>query len=364
MAEVINTRHLSDGYTDCRPVILEEEEGASTRVLFLPGISRGGVKGRIIRQKKGSLGTWEKATEVDFRHVEAGAAFGIDLSSRATRRLADEIEKLEQVRHKDPGQGRQSYLVIPESEALVITDKNKAEVFKNLRDAGFSEEFWASLTEGEPCLAAQLAAAQIHGQRIAAIREYEASLASHPEDESHWQALFKREPWMLASVFSAPLLYLDDEVYLGGKTSVGGRQGSGGVATDFVFKDESTLSFAVAEIKTPKTPLVGGQYRGDRKHISAMNRVNVMHGDLTGALVQTRNQIAVAIEDFRSCLGKEYRDLNRLHPSGIIVIGSRGNLDEREWTSFNLFRHSLHGVTVITFDELLKRLRFLFLEDD
>ena len=40
------------------------------------------------------------------------------------------------------------------------------------------------------------------------------------------------------------------ETYVGGKSCVG-RNGQGGVATDFLFRDESTQSFAVVDIKTP-----------------------------------------------------------------------------------------------------------------
>ena len=41
-------------------------------------------------------------------------------------------------------------------------------------------------------------------------------------------------------------------MYLGGKRATG-RQGKGGVATDFLFSDDSTKSFAIVEIKTPET---------------------------------------------------------------------------------------------------------------
>ena len=87
-------------------------------------------------------------------------------------------------------------------------------------------------------------------------------------------------------------------VYVGGKGPIG-RQGRGGVATDFLFSDDSTKSFAVVEIKTPAASIVGAHYRG-RPGEGDRNETFSMHGELTGGIVQARNQIAVAIEDFLS----------------------------------------------------------------
>ena len=46
--------------------------------------------------------------------------------------------------------------------------------------------------------------------------------------------------------------------------------------------------------------------------------------------------------------------------AGVLVIGSTSELGQRQKDSFNQFRHTLHSLTVITFDELLNRLKLLF----
>ena len=152
---------------------------------------------------------------------------------------------------------------------------------------------------------------------------------------------------------------LNGETYLGGKMPVG-RQGRGGVATDFLFADDTTKSFAVVEIKTPGAHLVGQQYRG-ASDAGYDNEVYAIHPGLSGALVQVRNQITVAVENFQNVLARGYEKIaNCIHPKGVLVIGSAADLGQREKDSFNQFRYALHSLTVITFDELLNRLKLLF----
>jgi len=122
-------------------------------------------------------------------------------------------------------------------------------------------------------------------------------------------------------VFSTTVFVLRGETYLGGKLPIG-RQGKGGVAIDFLTADESTKSFSVVDIKTPATPRRG------------------------------------------------FEQLNRLHPKGVLITGSLSGLSQRQRESFNQFRYGLFSLTVITYDEVLSRLRALFrsepasLEDD
>ena len=57
-------------------------------------------------------------------------------------------------------------------------------------------------------------------------------------------------------------------------------------------------------------------------------------------------------------------EINRVHPKGVLVIGSASLLNQRQKESFNHFRYGQHSLTVITFDELLKRLKLLFCTDE
>jgi antiviral defense system Shedu protein SduA len=352
----IETQYIKGGFATASDVVLSES--ATTRTVFHPGLSSFGVRGHVIRQKKGEDGNWKDVNEVDFRSVPADAGVSIELDSAATKRLFDKLEKLYQIQKQGVSYGKQDYVVAKSDEVVKVDDKSKGEIIRQLLDQGYSEEVWESLAQTDPGLATRLAAAQVQVDREKVITEFRQALLDHPDQEAFWQAFFEEHPWILQSVFSAAVFMLGGDTYVGGKAAKG-RQGSGGVATDFIMADESTKSFAVVEIKTPETKLVGALYRGDGD--GEPQDVYSPHGELSGGVVQVRNEIATAIEYFESVLGKTYKEIeSRIHPKGVLIIGSSSGLNDRERTSFNHFRHGLYSLTVITFDELLRRLEVLF----
>jgi hypothetical protein len=358
----INTYYLKAGYARSDEIILSVTK--TTRTIFVPGVHSKGVNGRIIRQKIGKDGTWKEVNEVNFNHVAADCGVHIKLDTDATARLYSRLSDLYDIQKQGVATGHQRYVVAKQEKVLIIDDENKAKAIQDLLDRGHSEEFWRALIEADPNLAAQLAAAKIQFDREQAIKEYAHALVTHAGDEAYWQEFFKAYPWMLQSAFSAPVFMLGGETYLGGKRPFG-RQGKGGVVTDFLFADTSTKSFAVVEIKKPNSELVGALYRGERS-TGLDNEVYEIHGELSGGIVQIRNQIAVAIDNFQNVLQSSFeqeKKLNRVHPKGVLVIGSTDMLTQREKASFDHFRHGLHSLTIITFDELLHRLRLMYCQE-
>ena len=357
MSETLSTHSVARGFVTSEDIVLSTTP--RTRTVFRAGIHAGGVRGYVVRQKIGTDGSWKDTNEVNFTKVSADCGVTIELDTAATAKLYEKLSQLYQLQAHGIERGDQTYVIAKPEDVLIINDHNKAEAIQGLLDQGYSEEYWEALSRSNPDLASQLAAAKIHFDRQHAIQTFQLSLAVYKTDEGYWQRFFQDHPWMLQSAFSSPVFMLGGDTYLGGKMPVG-RQGKGGVATDFLFADGSTKSFAVVEIKTPGTHLVGPQYRGQDDE-GYENEVYAMHTDLTGGIVQTRNQIAVAVEHFQSVLGEMYMGkINRVHPKGVLVVGSASLLNQRQKESFNHFRHGQHSLTVITFDELLNRLKLLF----
>ncbi len=357
MKESIITHSRARGFAEADDIVLSKT--ARTRIVFRAGIHAGGVRGRVIRQKISADDTWKEINEVNFNKLPADCGVSIELDTEATTKLHSKLSQLYELQKRGVEAGDQRYVIAKENEVLIIDDLNKAEAIQGLLNQGHSEEFWQALSRSNPNLASRLAAAKIQFDRQEVIKEFESSLAVHPDNEGYWEHFFEDHHWILQSAFSAPVFILSGETYLGGKMPVG-RQGKGGVATDFLIADDTTKSFAVVEIKTPSAHLVGPRYRGsdDTGHD---NEVYAMHAELSGGIVQVRNQIAVAVEHFQSVLCKGYEDkINRVHPKGVLVIGTSAQLSQRQKDSFNQFRHALHSLTVITFDELLIRLKLLF----
>ena len=70
--------------------------------------------------------------------------------------------------------------------------------------------------------------------------------------------------------------------------------------------------------------------------------------------------MTVAVESFSETLGPAFAGLNRVHPKGVLIAGTLQGLGQREQDSLNYFRQGLFSFTMITYDEVLQRLRILF----
>lgn len=357
MADSIETHYVKGGFATAGEVVLVQT--ATTRTIFRPAVHSGGVRGEIIRQKVGTDGKWADISEVDFRRIPADSGVSVELDTAGTKLLYEKLTNLYMVQENGVEWGDQKYVVHKEGEVLIVDDESKHKAIQEILDQGYSEEFWDSLTQKNPDLATRLAAAQVQMDRQVVIQVFEQSMVTQAGVEEYWQKFFQDNPWILEAAFSASVFMIDGETYLGGKRPTG-RQGTGGVATDYLFGDESTKSFAVVDIKKPSSGIVGSLYRGVAGSGSDSETYS-MHAELSGGVVQVRNQITVAVEHFQSVLGEEYKEkINRVHPKGVLVTGTLQGLSQRQKDSFNQFRHSLHSLTVITYDELLNRLKKLY----
>ncbi|MDI9357261.1 MAG: DUF4263 domain-containing protein [Chitinophagaceae bacterium] len=162
----------------------------------------------------------------------------------------------------------------------------------------------------------------------------------------------------MQQVFVHPVLYIQGETYLGGKNTKG-RNGSGGVVTDFLLKNISSNSICVVEIKTPCTDLINQSvYRGSGN--GKNNDIHSTGSDLSGSVIQLENQIHEAINNFKTVIGSDEstKDVGILDPRGVLIIGTYSDLSDSQKRSFNLFRKSLSR-DIVTFDELLEKMKML-----
>lgn len=168
------------------------------------------------------------------------------------------------------------------------------------------------------------------------------------DNEEFWQRVFSQNSFIFAQLFSFPVIFLEDKAYIGGK-SIGNK---GGNIIDFLYANNLTKNAALIEIKTPKTKLLGSQYRGDIYNTSA---------ELSGSVVQIANYKKSLLQNFSSLVSHEGAEFDVFNPKSIIVIGSvEDELNEqRKKKSFELFRSGLSDVQIITYDELFGRIEFL-----
>lgn len=179
------------------------------------------------------------------------------------------------------------------------------------------------------------------------IERFQGMLVSnHPE--SVWQHFFANNPFVLSLAFGFPVIVIRGQASVGG-TRIGG---DGGKIADFLLQHTKTGSAALVEIKTPSTPLLHRTaYRGD---------VFALHYKISGAVGQClsqRHQLQKTISTI-----KDESDLPGLHAYAVHCLLLVGIMPEslHEKRSFELVRQAVHGVHIVTFDELLEKLKSVY----
>ena len=166
-------------------------------------------------------------------------------------------------------------------------------------------------------------------------------------NEARWQLLFNENPFILNLAFGYPIIKVRDQA------SVGGRKlsGSGDKIADFLLKNSITNNTALFEIKTPQTKILNNTAYRDG--------VFTPSPDLSGSINQVLDQKYQFQKDI-SRLKEATRiyDIESYSIHCCLIIGQTPKeVDQQK--SFELFRRNSKDVEIITFDELLLKLKQL-----
>lgn len=175
------------------------------------------------------------------------------------------------------------------------------------------------------------------------VKEFQNQLDRNEWHEKQWQKFFNLNPWLLGS--AGDLLFLDmitseaevrsSNIYRKGKRNV-----------DFLMKSVGTSQFTkVVEVKLPSQALVTHEYR---------NGIYLMSEHVIGGISQT---LAYARNLETSIMGQPNIGAFTVRPQGILIVGNLNSikLNIGALESFEEFRSAQHGVTIVTYDELLER---------
>ncbi len=164
--------------------------------------------------------------------------------------------------------------------------------------------------------------------------------------EGRWQRLFSRNPFILGLVFGFPIVKINDQASVGGRTIAG----TGDKITDFLVKNNLTDNTALIEIKTPGTKLLGKEYR---------DGVHAPTTEFAGSINQMLDQKYKFQKEIASLKENSgLSDLESYAVNCVLIIGMTPN-DRSQRKSFELFRNNSREISVITFDELLEKLKSL-----
>ncbi len=165
--------------------------------------------------------------------------------------------------------------------------------------------------------------------------------------EEFWQQTFNENAYVLSQVFAVPMVFIQDKAYVGGTK----LDRSDARFVDYLFSAESSREAVLIEIKTPTTPLLASEYRGNRPPSR----------DLAGSVVQILNYRDELSRNLAALTTGTRYELRAFRPRCAIISGNASVelLDDTAIRSFELFRRSLADIEIITYDELFRKVEIL-----
>lgn len=181
------------------------------------------------------------------------------------------------------------------------------------------------------------------------IEEYEQNLSKNDFAEEQWQQFFLHNSMIISQIFPIPIVFKNDKAFIGGKWIENGH----GNLVDFVYKNKFTNNSCIIEIKKPQTELfMTSQYRHD--HIYNMSN------DLIGGINQLISYKDTFTKEYNNLIANDpNRDFECWNVKTILIIGNTKEFSKskEKLRQFELFRNSINDVIIITFDELLQKLK-------
>ena len=171
------------------------------------------------------------------------------------------------------------------------------------------------------------------------ITQYQKSIYDNNK-EAYWQNLFNENKFILKMLFPYPVISLNREYLIGGRNE-------NKRILDFIGKNKFTNQACIIELKKPNTKLV----------TDSTNRPNLykISTDFTQSVNQVNDQIYAL---YSSNPNNDYKNYNI---QAVLIIGTFESIkdDKNKHKTFELYRNSFKNIQIITFDEILEKLKDL-----
>ena len=367
MDELITTS-TSLNTAECSDISIRET--ATTRLVFRPLIisnpndSNASVKGSFLFQRKSKNAQWVDFETIPLTSLKSGEGYKLELASAELLKFSAEMSSLYEL-HRESGipRGKTKFIkASPELQRLAELSADDVGAFLTANESVGASLLtklltWAiNLSDPSPLVErlvglspgslSKLNAAVGLQSLKSALEVWEAS--SDSSDEEFWQKTLTTHSSVLEQVFSWPTTIVKGKAYVGGKSVFN----TGGNIVDFLMKNRLTQSAALIEIKTPVTPLLGPKYRDGVYNVS---------DEMSGSLMQVLNYKHSLQESYSSLKSGQGDIFESFNPQCAVLLGNATDeLNHKDKTkSFELFRHQISGVLIITFDELFDKTRQL-----
>lgn len=366
----IKIESVSKDVTECNAVVLKCND--TFRYLFVPKLIDNSndkskcISGQFIVQKKSRNDKWKNHDFLPINKMVKDQWINLDLSTSSMDILISYVQKLrelylEEGKYDSFGTVRTfvfSNKLNSEEKELILdmfdkNDKLKEELRKYLKDDISIEDVLNAIGTGKLNIN-QLVNKLNETETNQIYNTLQAKMINpiflednlENDEEKFWQELFKQHPNILSTIIPSVVHIIEDQPYFGGKAI----DNKGGTIGDFLYKS-GTNNVSIIEIKTPSTDLLGTEYRND---------VFCPSKELSGSIIQIRKQKDNLMKEYDHIRRKSLikgKDFDAYDPKSYIIIGDSSKLNSIELESFELFRNSLKDIEIITFNELIEKLK-------
>jgi hypothetical protein len=327
------------------------------------------IDGQFVYQRKAASGRWVPVPSVGLSTLREGEEFKLTLHAQELLDLLEGLVPLYRL-HRVQGvpRGHKKFVEVDASLADFISrsEKDLSTLLKPQSDETAALLLklvkWLATSAGRREAAEKLASMAPEQMPnftallgLAAVKDallYWKKNQGNTSEE-FWQQSLEARAFVLGQVFAYPIVIIDTKAYVGGK-QISNR---GGKEADFLATTQSTDAVILIEIKTPQTKLLGSEYR---------RGVFPLSHDLSGAIAQVSRYRQTLMRGFDGMMAEAKKRLTLGEPRCIVIAGCSEELsDQTARENFELQRERFRGVTIVTFDELFRRLEQLvsLLED-
>lgn len=365
-------KRMSSGYTVTstswssaeveQPIILLQQQ--TTRLLFAPQLvdnfkdSSACVRGYLCWERKGKNDAWEPWQEGNLLTLKKGEGIKIELRAEAVKALFTglaELYSLYETHGIQPGTHQFLKADGPLAAVANLTSTQLDVLAKADAKLGTAALIklveWAGGLPSSSAAIDQLAAVSHnnlqHLTALAGIAKLQSAIDTwraneNNADEEFWQQLLIEHQFIMENLFAFPIAIVAQKAYVGGKQ----LDNKGANLLDYLLKNELTSNAIILEIKTPRTHLLGSEYRDGLYNPSK---------ELTGAVLQALDY-RMSFTQTSFMFKAQGSDVDAAEPPCFVIAGHTAQLDMPEKKkSFELFRRQFRGVQLNTFDELFAR---------
>jgi len=339
MSSIIRTKTLSKKFAKSSSVLLYKTP--ETILIFRPEIHEGGVRGYIIRYKKGRLEQWEDLFDEDFskKNLENRTKIEIELKTETIKKLVEAVKERQEIIKQGIKDGAQEYIVAEKDKVVIVDNDTKRQVFEKILNKGYSDEFWALMQESEPELASRLSFGYIQSEKQKVVIEFKRRLSSiYPERSGldSWQNWIYTNNW----IFGLNYIIAIEKA----KINISGS------IPDFLFLSADNF-IDILEIKLPEEDVIvedsshSGSFKWSTKTNEAIGQVVTYLGDIDRLQSELKREIK-----------RVYKlDVSCVKPRGFILIGKKDGWDDFKREALRKLNFALHGIEVITYSDILQR---------